>query len=201
MKIGAIKYRFNDLCTILLYILHHSYTGLITWFKWNIPRAAGMSYLWQGQNTPISVIAPVKSRTNSYLLSFARFVKSLSSATSWQLPSLFFICMPPPSTCIWKTPVYALCVHLICSGIKTCGKELEFKWSLSSVTQSCLTLRPHESQHTRPPCPSPTPGVHSDSRPSSQWCHPVISSSVIPFSSCPQSLPASESFPVSQFFA
>ena len=61
----------------------------------------------------------------------------------------------------------------------------------SSVAQSCLTLRPHESQHTRPPCPSPTPGVHSDSCPSSWWCHPAISSSVVPFSSCPQSLPAS----------
>ena len=63
------------------------------------------------------------------------------------------------------------------------------------------SLRPHESQHTRPPCPSPTPGIHSDSRPSSQWCHPAISSSVVPFSSCPQSLPASESFPISQLFA
>ena len=62
-------------------------------------------------------------------------------------------------------------------------------------------LRPHESQHARPPCPSPTPGVHSDSRPSSQWCHPAISSSVVPFSSCPQSLPASESFPMSQLLA
>ena len=60
---------------------------------------------------------------------------------------------------------------------------------------------PHESQHARPPCPSPTPGVHSDSRPSSQWCHPAISSSVVPFSSCPQSLPASASFPMSQLFA
>ena len=62
------------------------------------------------------------------------------------------------------------------------------------------SLRPHESQHTRPPCPSPTPGVHSNSCPSSRWCHPAISSSVVPFSSCPQSLPASESFPMSQFF-
>ena len=62
------------------------------------------------------------------------------------------------------------------------------------------SLWPHESQHTRPPCPSPTPGVHSDSRPSSQWYHPAISSSVIPFSSCPQSLPASESFPMNQLF-
>ena len=63
------------------------------------------------------------------------------------------------------------------------------------------SLRPHELQHARPPCPSPTPGVHPDSRPSSQWYHPAISSSVIPFSSCPQSLPASESFPMSQLFA
>ena len=59
-------------------------------------------------------------------------------------------------------------------------------------------LWPHELQHARPPCPSPTPGVYSS--PSSRWCHPAISSSVVPFSSCPQSLPASESFPMSQLF-
>ena len=63
------------------------------------------------------------------------------------------------------------------------------------------SLRPHESQHTRPPCPSPTPRVHPNSCPSSQWCHPAISSSVFPFSSCPPSLPASGSFPMSQLFA
>ena len=62
------------------------------------------------------------------------------------------------------------------------------------------SLRPHESQHARPPCPSPIPGVHSDSHPTSRWCHPAISSSVVPFSSCPRSLPASESFPMSQLF-
>ena len=62
------------------------------------------------------------------------------------------------------------------------------------------SLRPQEPQHTRPPCPSPTPGVYSNSCPSSQWCHPAISSSVIPFSSCPQSLPASGSFRMSQLF-
>ena len=75
---------------------------------------------------------------------------------------------------------------------------------ISSVQFSCSvmsdSLWPHESQHTRPPCPSPTPRVHSDSHPSSQWCHPAISSSVIPFSSCPQSLPASGSFPMTQLF-
>ena len=61
------------------------------------------------------------------------------------------------------------------------------------------SLQPHESQCTRPPCPSPTPGVYSNSCPSSQWCHPAILSSVVPFS-CPQSLPASGSFTMSQFF-
>ena len=63
------------------------------------------------------------------------------------------------------------------------------------------SLQPHESQHIRPPCPSPTPEDYSDSRPSSLWCHSAISSSVVPFFSCPQSLPASESFPMSQLFA
>ena len=72
------------------------------------------------------------------------------------------------------------------------------QFSHSVVSDS---LWPHESQHARPPCPSPTPGVHSNSCPSSRWCHPAISSSVAPFSSCPQSLPASESFPMSQLFA
>ena len=72
------------------------------------------------------------------------------------------------------------------------------QFSRSVVSDS---LRPHESQHTRPPCPSPTPGVHSNSCPMSQWCHPAISSSVVPFSSCSKSLPTSESFSMSQLFA
>ena len=72
------------------------------------------------------------------------------------------------------------------------------QFSHSVVSDS---LRPHELQHARPPCPSPTPGVYSDSCPLSRWCYPAISSSVIPFSSCPQSLPASGSFPMSQLFA
>ena len=78
-------------------------------------------------------------------------------------------------------------------------QKLSFpKFSRSVVSDS---LRPHESQHAGSPCPSPTPGVHWDSGPSSQWCHPAISSSIVPVSSCPQSLPASESFPMSQLFA
>ena len=63
------------------------------------------------------------------------------------------------------------------------------------------SLWPHGLQHARLPCPSPTPGAYSNSCPSRQWCHPIISSSVVPFSACPQSFPASGSFPMSQFFA
>ena len=76
--------------------------------------------------------------------------------------------------------------------------------NFNSVQFSCSvvshSLRPHRLQHTRLPCPSPTPRVYSDLYPLNQWCHPTISSSVIPFSSCPQSFPASGSFPMSQFF-
>ena len=79
-----------------------------------------------------------------------------------------------------------------------CSSVSSVQFSLSVMSDS---LQPHESQHTRPPCPSPPPGVHSNSHPSSWWCHPAISSSVVPFSSCSQSLPASESFPMSQLFA
>ena len=81
------------------------------------------------------------------------------------------------------------------------GRSLGFssvQFSRSVVSDS---LRHNELQHARSPFPSPTPEVHSNSCPSSQWCHQAISSSVIPFSSCPQSLPASESFPTSQLFA
>ena len=78
-----------------------------------------------------------------------------------------------------------------------------FQFSSVQFRRSVVSdsLRPHESQHARPPCPSPTPRIHSYSRPSSQWCHPAISPSVVPFFSCPQSLPASESFPMRQLFA
>ena len=72
------------------------------------------------------------------------------------------------------------------------------QFSRSVVSDS---LWPHEPQHARPPCPSPTPGVYSNLYLSSWWCHPAISSSVVPFFSCPQSLPASGSFPMSQLFA
>ena len=87
------------------------------------------------------------------------------------------------------------------------GRYLRIIWNrklwhlsvqFSSVAQF---MQPHEPQHARPPCPSPTPRVYPNSCPSSRWCHPAISSSVVPFSSCPQSFPASESFQMSQHFA
>ena len=94
------------------------------------------------------------------------------------------------------------------SDTELCGYTIKslssFGGHFSSVQFSCsvvsASLRPHELQHARPPCPSPTPGVHSNSCPSSQWYHPDISSSVVPFSSCPQSLQTSGSFQMSHFF-
>ena len=104
-----------------------------------------------------------------------------------QTPLLFFFSLGLfYRDCPWANTSYLL------------AKLQSVQFSRLAVSDS---LRPHESQHTRPPWPSPTPGVHSDSCPSSQWCPPAISSSVVPFSSCPQSLTASKSFPMSQLFS
>ena len=89
--------------------------------------------------------------------------------------------------CVWKWMF-----------IKTCTSISSVQFSRSVVSDS---LRPHKLQHARPPCPSPTAGVHPNSCPLCQWCHPTISSSVVPFSSCPQSFPASRSFQMSQLSA
>ena len=82
-------------------------------------------------------------------------------------------------------------------------KKTKITVTINQFSRSVMadSLRPHEWQHARPLCPSPTPGVHSDSRPSSQWCHPAISSSVVPFSSCPQSFREPGSFQMSQLFS
>ena len=102
---------------------------------------------------------------------------------------------------IHKRP-YIIWFHLY--EMSKIDKSIKIKDRFSSVqfNRSVVSdsLQSHESQHARPPCSSPTPGVYSNSRPSSRWCHPAISSSVLPFSSCPQSLPASGSFPMSQLF-
>ena len=97
---------------------------------------------------------------------------------------------------MWKTQRTTKMIKCIVKFSSGRFSSVQFSHSVMSDS-----FRPHESQHTRPSCPSLSPRVHSDSHPSSRWCHPAISSSVVPFSSCPQSLPASESFPMSQIFA
>ena len=109
--------------------------------------------------------------------------------TNWAIREAPCVCIP-----ILNYPVVGVCRH-------THTHIHIHIYQFSSVAQSCLTLlRPHGLQHARLPCPSPTPGAYSNLCPLSRWCHPTISSSVVPFFSCPQSLLASESFPVSQLF-
>ena len=124
---------------------------------------------------------------------------------SYQIYNLqvFFTFPRLPFNCWLCTLMHGLVFCLLGSSHPN-GPEVVFHygiWLQFSHSVVSNSWRPHESQHARPPCPSPTPRVHSGSRPSSQWCHPAISSSVLPFSSCPKSLPASESFPMSQLFA
>ena len=99
-----------------------------------------------------------------------------------------------------KEETHSKSVHKAISTLKT--MKLQCPSSVqSSRSDMSDSLRPHGLQHARPPCPSPTPGVHSNSCPSSRWCHPAISSSAIPFSSCLQSFPTSGSFQMTQLFA
>ena len=139
----------------------------------------------------------------SLLLNFNLFMCKWSEMNiiSLYIPFVLF----PPLLLL----LYVLChifYWLVVSSLLTCKSNFNFlKIQFSSVqfSRSVVSdsLPLHESQHARPPCPSPTPGVHSNSCPLSRWCHPAISSSVVPFSSCPQSLPVSGSFPMSQIFA
>ena len=94
------------------------------------------------------------------------------------------------------------CIEKLCKKEKKNVIQSHVRFGSVDFSRSVVSnsLRPHEPQHARPPCPSPTPGVHPNSCPLSWWCHPTISSSVVPFSSCPQSFPASGSFQMSQLF-
>ena len=113
---------------------------------------------------------------------------SLSITNSRSVPKFMSIESAMPFNCL-----------ILCRPLLLLPSTLSQHQFSCSVTSD--SLRPHEQQHTRPPCPSPTPGVYPNSCPLSRWCHPTISSSVIPFSSCLQSFPASGSFQMSQFFA
>ena len=106
------------------------------------------------------------------------------------LPTLFWFL-----SAILSHFIFEVLFRSVVIGITATFSSVQFSHSVVSDS-----LQPYESRHARPPCPSPTPGVHSNSYPSSQWCHPTISSAVVPFSSCLQSLPKSGSFPLSQLF-
>ena len=96
--------------------------------------------------------------------------------------------------CVFTSAIYIhICMHVVRAYVQI--SSVQFRCSVVSDS-----LRAHGLKHARPPCPSPTPKVYSNSCPFSQWCHPTISSSAVPFSSCLQSFPAPESFPMSQFF-
>ena len=128
----------------------------------------------------------------------------LFQGISWGNHRAHLVCFPFPLVVLglvsWNLLFHIF--YLFFVSAERTNSFLLFMFSSVQFSRSVVSdsLQPHESQHARPSCPSPTPGVQSDSRPSSQWCHPAISSSVVPFSSCPQSLPASESFPMSQLF-
>ena len=131
----------------------------------------------------------------------------ISSGSVWLFTFLIMGHIPHLSVCmpnsfslmpfIMNLPCWVLDIFVV-SIFEYVLEHSSVQFSRSVVSDS---LQPHELQHTRPPCPSPTPRVYPNSCPSSRWCHPAILSSVIPFSSCPQSLPASGSFQMSQLFA
>ena len=125
--------------------------------------------------------------------------KKWSSEVVWIGDFKFLLSSEISSNCIVRKSCIlpSIITHLKQSEIIICSLD-SVQFSHSVVSDS---LRPHELQQARAPCPSPTPGVNPNSCPLRRWCHPAISSSVIPFSSCPYSLPASESFPMSQLFA
>ena len=146
------------------------------------------------QASPTSGHSPRKDV--GYLLALAGGYKPPTRLPFWGLPSV--IMRHHEVTEQGSSPAS----HRVChSFMQAHGRVSRF----SSVQFSCSvvsnSLQPHELQHTRPLCPSPTPGVHPNPCPSSWWCHPTISPSVVPFSSCPQSFPASGSFQMSQLFS
>ena len=131
-----------------------------------------------------------QARNRVQVSCFGRWILYCWATREWDDAPFSFLTLPVK----WPSSLSSLQFITLINGDKHRSVQL----SCSVVSDS---LRPHGLQHTRLPCPSSTPGVHSNWCPLSQWCHPAISASVVPFSSCPQSFPASESFPMSQLFA
>ena len=150
---------------------------------------------WQPTGLPCPSDSPGKNTGVGchFLLQWMK-VKS-ESEVAQSCPTL-----PDPMHCsLLGSSIYGISQARVLEWVAIAFSESPSVQFSHSVVSDCLW--PLELQHARPPCPSPTPRVHPNSCPSSRWCHPAISSSVVPFSSCPQSLPASESFPMSQLFA
>ena len=148
---------------------------------WRIPMDRGLA----GYSPGIFRVGQDRATKHSTAIKRSQWMNSQAAVVNLTMSALTF------NRCHWQVPLWSAMNKYI----------LQIRSDQISCSVVSDSLQPHESQHTRPPYPSPTSGVHSDSRPSSQWCHPAISSSVVPFSSCPQSLPASEAFPMSQLFA
>ena len=137
-------------------------------------------------------------------LAAKNIINLISVLTIWWCPCIVFFFVVGRGCLLWwvcslgKTLLAFALLHSVLQDQICHLRIISVQFSLSVMSES---LQPHKLQHARPPCPSPAPRVHWNSYPSSQWCLPAISSSVIPFSSWPQSIPASESFPMSQLFA
>ena len=166
-------------------------------------RSPGSSHVTPNQSHALNIT--ISTNCNIFLM-FLIITKSVSYRCWWgfnlfphmshhAIHTQIFQSKTPSVTQVYYMLGIVLGIHAEsrCSHIRY--SSVQFSGSVMSAS-----LQPHESQHARPPCPSPTPGVHPDSHPSSRWCHPAISSSVVHLSSGPQSLPASGSFPMSQLF-
>ena len=160
------------------------------------PKTPGLK-IWQALSTYIMILAFFHGQLSPQGIHKPPEDRGSSSFLDLLMTSLF------PIVRETGCQVCPLCVSSrACSFLSWALGTLVLSQSVSQSSRSVASdsLRPHELQHVRPPCPSPTPGVYSNSCPSSRWCHPAISSSVVPFSSCPKSLQASGSFPMSQLF-
>ena len=156
-----------------------------------LPHPSPPVFLWLSQSTDFECPASCIKLALVICLHMVMYMFqccSLKSSHPCLLPLSSKICVL--HLCLLYCPACRIIITIFLKSISS------VQFSSSVVSNSATPW----ITHARPPCPSPTPGVHSNSCPSSRWCHPAISSSVVPFSSCPQSLPASEYFPMSQLF-